>query len=524
MNSFQCFGGALLLANLIEIELKNLLIDTENIRLNEQDSQQSAIEAMIDNQDFKLVTLARDILLNGLNPFMYIAVIPHNKKEGKHIVVDGNRRVIALKLLQNPELAKNNDVIHNQFKVLHEEFLTNPISRLICSVFKTREEVIPWLERIHVGGLKGASTENWPAVAKQRFNVKYKNKTSQSLQVLNFVLVNNCINSDIQNNINTPGKFPISTLDRVLKDKYVKNSLGLSYDEKGFYSTKYSHKNLGIILGKIVTDLGRSNNPIKVGSLINKELRKEYIEKITEGIGIDALEQSLFHSEPEVTEHAHIQLPSSDSEGNHYNQAHKKDITNQTKPNKPEDLTLTNNEKQLDENNKKQKPEIFAPLSPKIPKVNIFFEGLETSIPIDDSAAHGLLSIAREIREINYNRFPNAAAMLLRTLLEQSLKYHYLKMKNKPIKNKNNNDPLLGEILKIYNDQLNYLISDSTQRRNFNSLFPDPIGKTGLKTTLDLIIHHTNITQASPDLLKSIAKSGLYSFIEYILTYDYINQ
>src|SRR5437773_11133994 len=87
------------------IPLTDLLLDPENYRLEPQATQLATIHAMIAEQDEKLIDLAEDIVdLGGLSPIVLTAVCPSSDPE-KYMVLEGNRRVTALKLLKDPELA-----------------------------------------------------------------------------------------------------------------------------------------------------------------------------------------------------------------------------------------------------------------------------------------------------------------------------------------------------------------------------------------------------------------------------------
>src|SRR6266480_7384094 len=87
------------------IALTNLLLDVINPRfVTEQDNQRAAIRNMATEQGEKLLNLADDIVNFGLDPSSSAIVIPDAQTTERHTVVEGNRRIAALKLLHNPEL------------------------------------------------------------------------------------------------------------------------------------------------------------------------------------------------------------------------------------------------------------------------------------------------------------------------------------------------------------------------------------------------------------------------------------
>ena len=83
------------------------------------------------------------------------------KTHGPHfIVVEGNRRLAALKLLQNPTL-----IDYRQKTMLRIVDEANPASTSIpCMVYKDREDVLEYLGYRHVTGIK-----SWSPLAKARY-------------------------------------------------------------------------------------------------------------------------------------------------------------------------------------------------------------------------------------------------------------------------------------------------------------------------------------------------------------------
>ena len=81
------------------VSIDILDINTENPRFETVSSQREALTVMIENQRGKLVELANDIAINGLNPSDLCMVTPQ-ENGGKFKVLEGNRRITALKTTQ----------------------------------------------------------------------------------------------------------------------------------------------------------------------------------------------------------------------------------------------------------------------------------------------------------------------------------------------------------------------------------------------------------------------------------------
>ncbi len=88
------------------ILISQLLLDTHNPRLPEiQENQHDTIRSMANTQGERIVALAEHLVDYGPNPASIPIVMPANE-DGFYFVLDGNRRVTALKLLESPSLVE----------------------------------------------------------------------------------------------------------------------------------------------------------------------------------------------------------------------------------------------------------------------------------------------------------------------------------------------------------------------------------------------------------------------------------
>lgn len=91
------------MAEIRNIPIADLLVDTKNYRLkDEQPSQQAAIIAIAKKEGKGLLKLAGDIVEHGTDPISLPAVVPSSDQKTRYKVVEGNRRVTALKALESP--------------------------------------------------------------------------------------------------------------------------------------------------------------------------------------------------------------------------------------------------------------------------------------------------------------------------------------------------------------------------------------------------------------------------------------
>lgn len=217
-----------------DIRVTDLLLDTGNYRTGKQRDQREAIRALIEEQKNKLVRLAQDILENGLSPVERIMVCPVADQRKRFTVVEGNRRVAAIKLLSQPDLAADT-TWHNAFKRLHKNFPGLAPKKVKCSVVASKEDGFIWIQRKHDTGLKGAGTEPWSPIAKYRADAA-RGKTAPAIDVLEFVLSQGNLEPDVQERIQGQD-FPITNLERLLDSAYISEQLGLDRGERSLTTT-----------------------------------------------------------------------------------------------------------------------------------------------------------------------------------------------------------------------------------------------------------------------------------------------
>src|SRR3546814_7683662 len=80
-----------------DINQNQLVVDTSNFRLGEQESVRGAYQAMIEEEGANLANLAEDIVEIGLSPADSLIVIKHPELKNKYTSIEGNRRITALR-------------------------------------------------------------------------------------------------------------------------------------------------------------------------------------------------------------------------------------------------------------------------------------------------------------------------------------------------------------------------------------------------------------------------------------------
>ena len=166
------------LAKIQPIAVERIFLDLSNPRHEPYKTEAEVIEFLC--REEQVYSLARDIAKIGINPLEIFAVIPANKKGTRaqsFVVAEGNRRMCALKLLDDPDLAPAK--YRKDFTKLSEESVNIPEVPVI--VFEDEAELNLWLERIHGGVQGGVGWKPWNPEQKTRHIGDRKNVLAQSV-------------------------------------------------------------------------------------------------------------------------------------------------------------------------------------------------------------------------------------------------------------------------------------------------------------------------------------------------------
>ncbi len=143
------------MTDIMEISIENLVFDLESLRLLETpETQEAMLELLLDIgviQELMLSIGYQGFYVN--KPLQAVAL-----DNGKWMVVDGNRRLAALKLLLNPSLCERNSVDKIAEGAIHK-----PLA-VPCMVSMKRSAIIESMAFDHVSG-----PIKWGMLAKARY-------------------------------------------------------------------------------------------------------------------------------------------------------------------------------------------------------------------------------------------------------------------------------------------------------------------------------------------------------------------
>jgi hypothetical protein len=214
--------------DIIGIAPSNLLLDEINPRLvDPNEGQREAMRKLAKSMPSKILALASDIVTWGTNPgdLPYVISSADKKNENRYIVLEGNRRVVALKALENPDsfVGAIDPGTLKRLKPLSHQYQKSPIDNLPCVLFKNRKEAEHWIDLRHTGRHSGAGLEPWTADESNRFRARSGLKVDVSTQALDFLQSRGALTSEERERV------PASNMKRVLGDPVVREPLGLGF-------------------------------------------------------------------------------------------------------------------------------------------------------------------------------------------------------------------------------------------------------------------------------------------------------
>lgn len=261
------------MAEIVEIPLADLLLDVENPRLvDTQQTQQETARELAARQGDALLRLAHDIVEHGTDPTALVAVVPTGDRHKRYRVVEGNRRVLALRALESPSLVASafTASTNRRLASLAKRYAAQPVERVTCVLFASEDEARHWVELRHTGQNLGAGLVEWGAEEKDRFQARHSGQRNRAGQVLDFVEAHG--NLDERERTSNVGV--LTNLDRLLTP-YVREKLGLEL-QGGRLVALFPTEQITPALTKIVGDL--KTQRIVVRDIYRAADAKNYID------------------------------------------------------------------------------------------------------------------------------------------------------------------------------------------------------------------------------------------------------
>ncbi|MHB1697758.1 MAG: hypothetical protein ACYCSQ_06635 [bacterium] len=394
-----------------KVGIADLFLDSENIRLDipDQLSQDAIINDLFTNE--KAMQILESIAQNGLFPDTVLIAV---EEGNKFTVIEGNRRLAAVKALLRPEIVP---VVERNIKTVLKTAVPiedkievvvapdrNSASQLLA-IKHTQNTMRPW-SPLRQAYFYKAQLERGRTIQDLR-NDYPSVDINKFLRMINIHKIAKSIRYDsdlIADKVYNERKFPISTLERMYTDKNVQDFLGFEMDGDGDFKINIRKEEFKKGLKRIVQDIVEKK--VDSRSLNNGENRKDYLKSI----------------------------PKEDT------------------PNTAAGASVSTS---VD----------FKEVSPIATKIRKKLAPADINFTLQSP---GIKRMLLELQQIDYNKFPNATHDLIRSFLECSLK-EYFYQKGDPVKpQKGRSFVFLDDVLKRFKEEMdsikNVELSQVTQK------------------------------------------------------------
>ena len=461
------------------LPLSSIRLYLKNPRLSESESEHKELCKMVQDQQKKLILLAKDIATYGINELDLLAVFP-DKQIGYYRVAEGNRRITALKLLQHP------DLISKEYPIISKEFTNIAKNQIIdfnnidVAVFEseTDPKMLHFLQIRHLGENGGIGTVRWNPTQKARFD--YRNFGKEGLAIFFDTLESKGYLTRNQISSVTPTNW-----QRIFRPVGLE-FLRLKKDGKSYKIIDGCEREFLTKITLIIDNLkGKTVGLVYGQQQIEKfihDIEIKYNEATKVGIDTDKTYYP-YHPTPGATDYEDRKA-SGESQDNFHN----KSDGNQNYDTEKQYSESTNSNMGASAKKHERMPnDPYAKSKTVIP----------ASVHIQ-SRNHRINQIIKELKTLNVETYPNACGCLLRALIELSAK-EYLEYNSK----KSNYDATNVE----FKDAISLATSQLLQKKQIVEVEANAVKKEtnagGVRLLFNGYMHNTE-TYPSPIVIKGI--------------------
>ncbi|HEY0929115.1 MAG TPA: hypothetical protein VGE27_04295 [Gemmatimonas sp.] len=202
----------------LKLPLSSMLPDTANPRITEQETTRETIDAMLKLEGDSIYRLAKDVLeQGGLSPSDLMMVRFVN---GKYVVKEGNRRLVALMLLRNPNLAGAESDERRRWKKLAADARVDSLPKYFTVVVAAGDDA--WIDRRHMGEQGGVGIIGWNR------NAQARRQMQQGKLNLTQALIDALMSVDAERFRDIlPDTRGFSTLERLVENPHARTTIGI---------------------------------------------------------------------------------------------------------------------------------------------------------------------------------------------------------------------------------------------------------------------------------------------------------
>lgn len=255
-------------------------------------SQSELIIDLIEKDD--AYSLAKQISTHGFFPNSDVIVMPKPGAQNKWVVLEGNRRVCALKALRRPELAPQSE--QKRWRMLGAN--AEEISKINVWVVPDRESAEVYLAMKHAPPDKGLM-EQWTPMQQAAFygrflgdlsvtEISQRFSTSESnvaarLRLYRLYLLGRRISLDGQAKLYwEPRNFPSSIIERIFDSPDARSILRVKFDKEGDIEIESSESDFLSAYKAILENIGPGDEKLNTRSL---DTATDITERISSVVG-----------------------------------------------------------------------------------------------------------------------------------------------------------------------------------------------------------------------------------------------
>lgn len=239
--------------DLIDLDLRNSRFPRD------AQSQTDALELMLTTSGDDCLELLRDLTRSGRMNSSDLPIVV--KRDGRYVMMEGNRRLTCLRLWNAPLLLKQDDALEKQFLSRVERLVDNsgysPPRELRVSIAPTEEDAEVWIDRKHSGGSGGAGTVEWGSAMKDRRRARNDpTKASRAMAFVELISREYAEEPDILVALETVRNARYSFIQRFVDRSVVRDMIGLEFSE-GKMSFKHGAELTKSIVRQVLNDFAR---------------------------------------------------------------------------------------------------------------------------------------------------------------------------------------------------------------------------------------------------------------------------
>ena len=238
-----------------------------------------AIQELVADNAKRLMALVEHISRTGtLDPSNPPIVL--RSQDGTAIVLEGNRRVAALKLLRDPSLAPTEE-LRSRVANLVEKHSDEAAggkgpSGIWCYVVASREDARQWIELRHTGVNGGVGTAPWNAYQKNTWKRDPGTQADRAWVLIRFLLERYAQDSSFMEDVRAARDSTLTTVGRLFSDPEVRKAVGLEYRGDEIEFTRAEDQVLPV-LKRIFADFQAG---LAVDVIKNPKLRAAYLQTL----------------------------------------------------------------------------------------------------------------------------------------------------------------------------------------------------------------------------------------------------